>query len=256
MSHLSQAARTEYYLTIGATLPPPAEPTEAHRESRFATAVEAFNALNPGNAYEALLAVQIVVCGAHALACLHHASQHHDDFNKSAICRNQAAAMMREARAAKRILSQEQKQRLGIETVAAAHHAHQAAFVPPQQAAPRAATPYPLPATEPAPIPQQDALPPLHLVAADAPAPQAAQEDAAPPPSPEAIAQAETFTLDNIIAAAQLREDGGVTPQNQVLFRGVPLPTDPAVMDALVRGSSTILDALDGLNQELLDVAA
>jgi hypothetical protein len=256
MSHLSQAARLEYYLTIGATLPDPAEPTEAARESRLATAVETFNALRPDNAYEAMLAVEIVICGAHALQCLREAAQSPDDFNKTAICRNQAASMMREARAAKRILAQEQKQRLGIEALTAAHLA---ASVPTQQATLQTASPYPVAPVAPAQAtaPEHQAVPPLHLVAATAgAASQPAPAEAAPLPSPEAIAQAEAFALDNLIAAAQLREDGGLTPQNQSLFRGVALPADPAVMEALVRGSSPILDALTGLNQEQLDVAA
>jgi len=250
MSHLSQAARLECYLEIGATLPLPVEPTEAHRESRLATAVEAFNALRPGNAYEAMLAVQIVVCGAHALKCLRCASVHHDDFNKSTTCRNQAAAMMREARAARRILAQEQKLRLSVEAIAGTDHAQQPASIAPQPAAPQALPPHSAAMTEQT---RHPALPPLHLVPGDAAAQPAPSEAA---PSSEAIALAEAFTLDNLIAAAQIREDGGVTPQNQILFRGVPLPTDPAVMDALVRGSSPILDALNGLNQELSDVAA
>ena len=255
MSHLSDAARLEYYVTIGASLPLPAEPTEAHRESRLGTAIEAFNALRPANAYEAMLGVQIVVAGAHAIECLRCATLCHDDFNKVAICRNQAAAMMREARAAKRILAQEQKLRLSIEAVAAAEWAQQSASTAPQPAVPWTASPHPVPAADFAPAPGLQAAAPLHLVAAGATSPPA-QAETAPLPSPDAIAQAEAFTLENIMAAAQLREDGGVTPQNQVLFRGVALPTDPAVMDALIRGTSPILDALNGLNQELLDVAA
>jgi hypothetical protein len=206
-----------------------------------------------------MLAVEIVICGAHALECLREAAQSPNDFNKTVFCRDQAARMMREARAAKRVLAQEQKQRLGIEAVAATHLAYPAASVPPQHAAAQAASPYPAASAEPTQVPTPDhqAVPPLHLVPATAnAASQPGPADTAPQPSTEAIAQAEAFTLDNLIAAAQIREDGGVTPQNQILFRGVTLPTDRAVMDALVRGSSPILDALTGLNQELLDVAA
>jgi hypothetical protein len=121
------------------------------------------------------------------------------------------------------------------------------------RAAAQTASSHPVAAGAPAPTPDHR---PLHLVTTTDAAAQPPQSDAAPPPSPEAIAQAEAFTLGNLIAAAQLREDGGVTPQNRIIFRGVTLPTDPAVMDALVRGSSPILDALTGLNQELPDVAA
>jgi len=258
MSRLSDAARLEYYLAIGASLPSPVEPTEAHRESRLGTAIEAFNALRPGNAYEALLAVQIVVCGAHAIECLRYAGLYPDDFNKMGICRNQAASMMREARAARRILAQEQRQHLAVAAMAAAELApHAAASVVPQPAAPQTASPSAAPASASAPatMPDHQTGVPLHLAAADAPS-RPAHAEPAPSPSPEAIAGAEAFTLDNVIAAAQIREDGGVTPHNKALFRGVALPTDPAVMDALVRGSSPILDALTGLNEDLMDVAA
>ena len=248
MSHLSDAARLEYYLAIGAALPPPVEATDAHRESRLGTAIEAFNALRPGNAYEALLAVEIVLCGAHAIDCLRFAGLHQDDFNKTGICRNQAASMLREARAAKRILAQEQKLRLGTAAMPATSWSPPSETVPAQPAAPHAASLPSVPAADPAAetTPAHETAAPLHLVTEDAPA----------QPTPDAIAQAEAFTLDNVIAAAQIREDGGVTPHNQILFRGVELPADPAVIDALARGSSPILDALDGLNAELLDVAA
>ena len=243
MSRLSEAARLEYHLQIGESLPRSVEPTDAHRASRLASAIEAFNDLRPGNAYEALLAVQIVVCAAHALDCLHDASQYSDDFSKAGSSRKQAASMMREARAAKRILSQEQKQRLAIETVAVTHQVRPAAPGPAQPTA------LPCPGAEPlqAPAPDHQPVPPPHLVAT---------AETTLQPSPEAIAGAEAFTIANILAAAQIREDRGVTPQNQALFHGVLLPIDPAVMDALVRGRSPILDALDGLNQEMLDAAA
>jgi len=252
MSSLSEAARLEYYLQIRGSLPEPLEPTEAHRESRLATAVEAFMALRPGNAYEALLAMQIVVCGAHAISSLRDASLNHADFNKAAIARNQAASMLREARAARRILAQEQKQRRAIEAVAATQLA--ATYVGSQRVAAQRVAPQPAPQpiaqpAAPSASAEPQATPPLHRV-------PAASNPAQPAPTPEAIAQAEAFTLDNVLAAAQIREDGGVTPQNKPLFRGVALPTDPAVMEALIRGSSPILDALNGLNQDLLNDAA
>jgi len=255
MSQLSEAARLEYCVTIGISLPLPSEPTEARRASCLATAIEAFDALRPGNAYEAMLAVQIVVCGAHAVDCLHQAGEHHDDFNKMGICRNQAACMLREARAAKRILAQEQRLRLATEAVAATHWRQPAASVPAQR--PRAASMPAGAAVEQAPgaAAEHPTVLPRQAVAGGA-SPPPAPAGAASPPTPDAIAQAESFALDHVLAAAQIREDRGVTPQNQALFRGVKLPADPAVMEALVRGSSPILDALDGLNQELLADAA
>ncbi len=46
-------------------------------------------------------------------------------------------------------------------------------------------------------------------------APQPVAAGSAPPPSPEAIAQAEDFAMEECVAAAQIRHDRGVTPQNK-----------------------------------------
>ena len=89
-----------------------------------------------------------------------------------------------------------------------------------------------------------------------APVPPAMQAGSAPLPSPKAIAKAEAFAQKNMAAAAQIRHDRGVTPQSKAHFRNVTLPTDPAVIDALVRGTSDVLTVLDELGGETLDVAA
>jgi hypothetical protein len=78
----------------------------------------------------------------------------------------------------------------------------------------------------------------------------------APPPSPEAIAKAEAFAEYALDAAAQIRHDGGVTPQNTACFHEVTFPADPAVIDALARGTSELLIMLDDLGSEDLDEAA
>ena len=52
------------------SLPPPVLDEPEDRERRLAAAVETFEALRPGDAYEARLAVRIVVCGAHAIDSL------------------------------------------------------------------------------------------------------------------------------------------------------------------------------------------
>ncbi|HEY3848294.1 MAG TPA: hypothetical protein VGL95_14400, partial [Acetobacteraceae bacterium] len=89
-----------------------------------------------------------------------------------------------------------------------------------------------------------------------APVPPDAQAGSAPPPSPEAIAEAEAYAQKNIVAAAQIRHDRGVTPQNKTYLRYVTLPTDPAMIDALVRGTSAMLTVLDEVGGEDLDAAA
>jgi hypothetical protein len=249
LSALSTTARHEYYAELANSLPPPVLATPEIRQRRLTTAVEAFEALRPGDAYEARLAVQVVLCGAHAAENLREAGVHRENFAKMMRCRAQAASMMREERAAKRMLAQEQKMRLATEAVTS--------------------TPKTQPTTVSAQPPQaelQAASPPTQAAAA---APQAAPVPGAPPrpaaaptpqppapPSPEAIAKAEAFAEENIEAAAQIRHDRGVTPQNKAYFRHLTLPTDPALIDALVRGTTLTLTVLDDVGGETLDAAA
>ncbi|HWE93939.1 MAG TPA: hypothetical protein VG269_08255, partial [Tepidisphaeraceae bacterium] len=76
MSALSATARHEYYAELGNALPPPLKHTRENHERRLKTAIEAFEALRPGDAYEARLAVQIVLTGAHAAESLREAGVH------------------------------------------------------------------------------------------------------------------------------------------------------------------------------------
>jgi hypothetical protein len=133
--------------------------------------------------------------------------------------------MMREEHAAKRMLAQEQKLRLATQTVA------------------NAANPQP-------------AAAPLRPVAARAAPPAPAPAKSAPPPSLDAIAKAEAFAQAHVVAAAQIRHDRGVTPQNKARFRPLALPTDPMVIDALVHSSSDVLALLDEIGGEAMDAAA
>jgi hypothetical protein len=247
MSALSAVARREYHTELGNSLPPPVIDKPEYRERRVTTAIEAFEALRPGDAYEARLAVQFVLCGAHAAESLREAGVYHDDFAKMTRCRAQAASMMREERAAKRMLAQEQKMRLATEAVVNIPKAQSdtTSALPPQ-AEPHAPPP-PVQAT--AARPSSTAAP----APAAFPVPPAMQ---APPPSPASIAKAEAFAGKNIAAAAQIRHDRGVTPQSKAHFRNLTLPTDPAVIDALVRGTTAALTLLDKLGAKTLDAAA
>jgi hypothetical protein len=238
---LSTIARQEYYAELGNSLPPPVLDKPEYRERRMKAAVETFEALHPGDAYEARLAVQIVLSAAHAAEALREAGVFRDDFAKRTKCRAQAASMMREESSAKRTLEREQKVRLTTEAVADTPKAQ-----PPVESAPRQ------PAGAQAAATARQSAPELPAVAS----PRPAATQAPPPPSPEAIAKAETFADEHIEAAAQIRRDRGVTPQNKARFRHLALPTDPAVIDALVRGTSDILTLLDEVGSEKLDVAA
>jgi hypothetical protein len=247
MSYLSTLAIQEYHDELANALPPPVTNKPEHRERRLTVAVETFRALRPGNAYEGRLAVQIVLCGAHAVDCLLEASIYREDFSKRSRCHAQASSFQREERAAKQILAREQKERLKSEGVTGALPAYPAtAPAAPHPAGPKAAP-------QPADVPTTAA--PLRPAAALA-ARKPAAAGSAPPPSPEAIALAEAFMMENEVAAAQIRHDHGVTPQNKAHFPAVTFPTDPAVIDALVRGMSEFLTMLDDVGAEDLDAAA
>jgi hypothetical protein len=132
---------------------------------------------------------------------------------------------------------------------------------PPQQAEAHPSPPVLLAAAAPAPAapdaaPEAPAVAPPRLAAAHpAPPPVPAGSGSAPPPSPEAIAMAEALVHVDIVAAARIRRDRGVTPQSRARFPDVALPTDPAVIDALVRGSSAVLSMLDAVGGRMLDAA-
>ncbi len=259
MLPLSTPAIHEYYTEFANSLPPPVIDKPENRERRLATAMDAFQALRPGDAYEARLAVQIVLCGAHAVECLCEASIYREDFAKRFRCRAQANSLMREERAAKQILAREQKQRLATEAVAYAPAARTVmASAPPSSAEIRASSP-PSQVQAQAVAPQR--APALPQVAQVRPAITQAASSSVPaapaaPPSPEAIAEAEAFMAENGVAAAQIRYDGGITPQNKAYFHDVTFPSDPAVIDALVRSTSELLTMLDDIGGEDLDEAA
>jgi outer membrane biosynthesis protein TonB len=221
MPALSNTARHEYYVEIGNGLPPPVDPTHEYRQRRLTTAVETFNALRPGDAYEARLAVQIVLAGAHAADSLREAGLYRDDFAKMTRCRAQAASMMRELRAAKRMLAQEQKVRLATEAVANTAMAHPAT------------TSGPSPQTEP------QAAPPVQP-------PATASQPAAPQPAPipPAVTPPRPATPHT---EAQTRHDRSVTPQSKAHVPHPTPPTDPAATDGTSdlpgKASSQNLDA-------------
>jgi len=255
MSALSPTARHEYYVELGNGLPPPVVPSDKNRELRINTAIEAFDVLRPGDAYEGLLAVQIVLSGAHAIEIMREAGCYRDDFAKLKCCRAQAAGMMRAAASAKRTLEREQKGRLAVEAVARTAPAQPAATMaarPPSAATPAAPQPPVLDAAATGAVRPAAAMPRPAVIQA---APQPAKDASAPPISPEATDKAEAFAADNLEVAVRIRHDRGVTQQCRAQFRAVKLPTDPALIDALVRGTSTLLSLLDDFGSEELDAA-
>ncbi|HVC60208.1 MAG TPA: hypothetical protein VND19_07615 [Acetobacteraceae bacterium] len=229
MPVLSTTARHEYYCELGKSLPPtPARNRENH-ERRMTTAIEAFNALNPADAYEGRLAVQVVLCGAHAADNLREAGLRQDDFAKMTRCRAQAASMMREARAAKRMLAQEQKLRLAVAAVVCS--------APVQPAAAESASTRPAEPQATPPLPTRAAVTPPHA----APGPQ----QPVPPRRP---------ATDD--AAAAIRNHRGAAPNTKAALLASAFPTHPAVLDALLRGAGAGPNPADKAGRSPLGKAA
>ncbi len=183
----------------------------------------------------------VVLTGAHAADSLREAGPYRDDFTKRTRCRARANSLMREERAARRMLGQEQRVRLAIEAVADTR----------RERAGVAGAPLPSAEIRAAPPPQVQAVEAGTLHAPALPAVAQVR-----PAVAEAAAQAEAFALEEVEAAAQIRHDRGITPRTRAYFHAVAFPADPAVIDALVHGDSAMLTLLDDIGGEDLAEAA
>jgi hypothetical protein len=254
---LSLTARHHYYNDLGKALPL-AKCYEEH-ERRQVTAIEAFEALHPGDAWEASLAVQAVLAAVHAGDCMQEAKRHQDDFSKAARCKAQFASLMREMRANRRMLMQEQKMRHGVERVAGGAAA---VLLPPPAVplTPPAERPSARPSwTEPssAELEQAAAGPPRHAAKPPSP-PRAAGALSRPSPgaiAPAVLAAARVFMRQHRVAAARIRADRGITQKCRKQWEAV-LPADPAVIEALVRSPRKLLLAQDAANEAPRQMAA
>ena len=256
MSVLSTISRHEYYAELADALPPPVLDQPEYRQRRLTAAIETFEALRPGDAYEACLAVRIVLCGARAVEMSAPGRRPPRGFREDDPLlrpgrQHDARETRGEARAGARAEGAAGDGSGGGHPTganrdcvcsAATSQTGSAAARPGRRrvtidrhraAGGRAASP---------------GNHPGRAVAVPA--------GSAPPPSPEAIAKAEAFMEEHGVAAAQIRHDRGVTPQNKAYFRHVTFPTDPAVIDALIRGTSDLLTLLDEVGGETLDAAA
>jgi hypothetical protein len=217
LPNLPPSVAREVFANLCATLPPPATDTTEAREMRDNLAMSAVAALHPADAFEALLAVTVVVADFYASDCLRLATEHRDDYAKTMRCRAQACAMMRQMQRVLRTLEQMQAARN------------------------RAAEPAPTASQRPqATAPHPDATP-------------AAPPD--PSPQPDALAQAEAFAVAHPVYAAQIRFDRGLTPANTARIAPADLPTDPAVIEALVSGTSDLLAVLDEVGGDRAEAA-
>lgn len=224
LPNLPPSIAREVFANLCATLPPPVTDTPEARAARDETAMAAVAALHPADAFEALLAAQIVEADAHAKDCLRLAVQPGQDPEAARRCRAQASAMMRHMQSGLRALQRTQSMR---ETAEAAMHPaamERAGYWLRDASAP-------LPAASPA---QAEAPQPIVLQPADAPP----DPDRAEPRFSD-LTDAEQYAAVYPDRAARIRAHGGLPMR---LDFGPPAPE---VVDALVNGTSPILRALD-----------
>jgi hypothetical protein len=223
LPNLPPSVAREVFANLCATLPPPATDTEEARVSRDIAAMSAVAALQPADAFEALLAAQAVVADFFAGDCLRLATEHRDDYVKTVRCRAQAVTMMRQMQRALRTLKQMQAERLAAIPAAAPGAS--------QRLQPTA--------------PHPDEAP-------------AARDPAAPPdpaPQPDALAQADAFAVEYPVYAAQIRFDRGLTAANIARIDPADLPSDPVVIEALLHGTSPTMGVLDEIGGDAAEAA-
>ena len=200
-------------------LPPPPDDTPEARLYRDTAAIAAVAALLPAGTAETNLAISHIAANAHAMECMRVANTPDIPLDKALKCLAQSASMLRQALSALRALQRMQAIRGKREAT-------------PEQAGSAAMTEHVVASglegnRLSAPAPRT--LPPV-------PEPQLEPE----PGSEEETARAlETYVHIYPKRAALIRRHGGV-PED-VSFG----PPDPAIVHALVTGSSALLRALD-----------
>ena len=199
----------ETFAYLCSMLPKSPDDTPDVRAVRNMGAMDAVEALNPADAFEARLAARIVAMDAHAADALRGASLAVNDPAEMHRCRAQAASMSRQSNAALRALlrMQETREKQMAETHPAAMERAGYWFHE---------IPTPTPPPEPEPAPPAAAAPPF-----------------------DQLTEAERYAVLYPDRAARIRAAGGLlaTPDFG--------PPEPDLVDAIVNGSSPVLQALD-----------
>ena len=223
LANLPASVAREVFASLCDFLPPPRTDMPEARAARDETAMAAVAALYPNDAFEALLAAEIVGADAHAKDCLRLAVQPGQDAEGARRCRAQASAMLRHVQSGLRSLQRIQAK---WEKAEAAMH---------PVAMERAGWWF------------RDASVPLPEGTPDeveAPQSVAAQSAAAPPDDDWAdrkfsdLSEAEQYATLYPDRAARIRAHGGLPAR--IDFG----PPEPEIVDALVNGTSPILRAL------------
>jgi hypothetical protein len=212
LPNLRASVARETYASLCAILPPPVIDTAEARASRDDAAMQAVAVLRPADAFEARLAVDVVAADAHAKDCLRLASQFFNDFTAALRCRAQFALMMRQMQSALRTLQRMQ---------AARQKDHAA----------------------PAPSEDQRTQPKSPRLDES----QAMRDPAVPDPAPQPdpLTEAEDYAVLYPLFAARIRASGGLPARLDFT------PPDPAIVEALVNGTSLMLCALDQIGREM-----
>ncbi len=117
---LPREAFAAVILILRVTLPPPFVDTPEEWVLRDRVAMAAVAGLQPATAAEGKLAAQFVAADAHASDCLRLANERAGEQEVSRRCKMQAMGMMRESRAALRLLQRMQAERRALARDAAA----------------------------------------------------------------------------------------------------------------------------------------
>jgi hypothetical protein len=205
-----QLSRDLYYLVVDAlrgAVPPPASKSPDDIARRDNTLIAAVASLRPANADQVLLAAQYVAASLRSLDCIEEAHEHPADEANRKKCTAQSALMMRQARGARAMLSQLQRQDADraidadtrLEQATVTLMAEALAIAPPP--------------SRPAPLPT-------------------------PSKPPFDLAGAEQYALANPSKASLIRDLGRLPKK----FDDPPPP--PGVMNAIVHSASPILQKL------------
>lgn len=218
-----QLSRDLYYLVVDAlrgAVPAPASKSPEDIARRDNALIAAVASLRPANADQVLLAAQYVAASLRSLDCIEEAHEHANDEANRKKCTAQSALMMRQARGARAMLSQLQRQD--------ANRAKNPATIEADAQIEQATVTLMAEALAIAPPPSRPTLVPT----------ASAAPKSIPPKASFDLTGAEQYALANPNKAMLIRNLGRLPKK----FDAPPPP--PGVMNAIIHGASPILQKL------------
>jgi hypothetical protein len=209
--------------TLADSLPPPVSDSPEDRVRRDNAAIAMVASLLPANADEANIAAMYISALAQAQDCARLAQANRSNEQIYLRCSAQSANMMRQARGARSLLLRVQAVRMKREAdPAALDRANWTEHCAMNLMA--------------------DALGRYAPAAAEEPAPPPAPE---PPPEPDLAAEADNFALVHPDLTALIRIAGCLPEPVRAALDPAMVPPSPALLEAIVTGTSARLRALD-----------